>query len=371
MKKNKLFLILLASFLLCLIFTSSLMASGMTLDDDDDDDGEEDVDEDGVDDDLEESNERDVNIEISDEKAEIESELKFGESKDEFELEVSIDDEGIEVELEYDSEIETGATEVEFELEFKINFYALLEFVDTNTDGVYNESDDDELIQMVELTDFEKLNYTVDTIENTDRHIITVVTTDGVFTCKIYAVGEFALIDGNVVTPTEVKIDIIIQNFEYMNTESMLALYTRLESSTEYEQEDVTEDEIEGFADNEAALETVMNSFTGFFSWVENATIDGTQVPVTSSLYDEDDDDDDDDDYYEQKVYLNYPHGDLIIHDPKIGIAGILLSPSIPSEIVSKMLDILKLSKEGYLVSVAVFTLLVISGIVLYRRKKR
>lgn len=356
------------------------MASAMLLDDDEDtdetetkddddeetDDGEhEDVDEDGVDDDLEESNGRDINIEISDEEAKIESELKLGESKDEFTLKVSTEDEGIEAKLEYESEIETAETETEFELDFKINFYALIEFVDTNADGVYNESDD--LKQTVPLTDFDPISYTVDT----DLHMITVSTSDGVFTCKLYAVGEFAVIDGTIVTPTEVKIDIIIQDFNYLDTTSMLALYTRLETKTEYEVEDETDDELEGFAENEAALETTMNAFTGFFSWVETATVDGVEVQVTSSFYDEDDSDDEDDDNYEKKIYLNYPHGDLIVHDPKIGIAGILQSPSIPSEIVSKVLDILKLSKEGYLASIAFFTILVISGIVLYRRKRR
>ena len=54
----------------------------------------------------------------------------------------------------------------------------------------------------------------------------------------------------------------------------------------------------------------------GFFTWEENATVDGISKPVLSSTIEVDDDDE-----LEQKLYLNYPRGTHIYHDPKVGIA--------------------------------------------------
>ncbi|MHA1978229.1 MAG: hypothetical protein ACW98F_07110 [Candidatus Hodarchaeales archaeon] len=366
--QKKLPLFLLAIFLLGLIFTSSLMVTASMLDDDDEttdiddnDDDDSDDDDDGVEDDLETANEREITVEMSDDGMEltIESQLKVGENEDEFEINVEIED-GIEVELEYSTEVD----DLEAELEFKINFYSLLEYEDINDDGVFNETEDI-IVQESLLEAFDPISYKV---VNTDTHVIAINSTDGVFTCILYAVGEFASFDGTIVTPAEVKIDIIIKNFNYLSETSNLALYTRLEK--EYEYEDETDDEKDGFAEGESALGTTMNAFKGFFSWVDSATIDGVVQPVTASLHDEDDFADDEDDEWEQKIYLNYPHGIEIIHDPKLGVSGILRLPS-SSEIVSKLLDLLKLSKEGYLGSVAIFTLFTISTVILYRRKRR
>ncbi len=59
-----------------------------------------------------------------------------------------------------------------------------------------------------------------------------------------------------------------------------------------------------------------MDDYIGFFSWVGNATIDGEETPVLTNPEDIDDE--------EQKIFLNYQHGEIIIHDPKIGVTNII-----------------------------------------------
>ncbi|MHA1211371.1 MAG: hypothetical protein ACTSSH_02815, partial [Candidatus Heimdallarchaeota archaeon] len=54
----------------------------------------------------------------------------------------------------------------------------------------------------------------------------------------------------------------------------------------------------------------------GFFSWSEIALVDGVEQPVLASPFEADD--------FEHKLYLNYPLGDLIIHDPKVGVMNVL-----------------------------------------------
>jgi hypothetical protein len=381
MKKTRLLAPMLMIFLLCLIFTSTLLVQGIALvaDDGDDDtdeteeseeeetDDKEDEDDDGIDDDLEEANEREVKIEATETEVTIESELKSEDGKNEFKI-AALTDDGIELKLEYKNETEAE----EAELEFKVNFYELIEYVDENADGVYNASADT-LVKSVLLNDFKPIDYSTGTnAEGTTVHTITISTTDDVFICQIYAVGEFATIDGVLVTPTEIKIDLEIHNFNYDNTDSDLALNIRVESTGEHKMVEETEGEKEGYATDESGFEVTMGDFSGYFSWTENVLIDGVEADVLTSPFEDAEDDD-----TEKKFYLNYPHGDIsIIHDPSLGIGGILLEAptesdsSTPSGIVSKLFPFLELPKEGYLAAMAIFTLVVLSVSVLFRRRR-
>lgn len=337
MKKPNLLAPILMIFLLCLIFTSTLLVQGMALVADDADDT------------------RDVKVETTTNKATIESELKTDDEKNEFKIAASTSAEGLEFKLEYKDDPESAIAD----LEFKVNVYELIEYVDGNADGVYNVSVDDE-IQTVPLNDFQPINSSTGNDDyGTPFHIITINTTDGVFTCQIYAAGKFTTINENVVKPEEIKIDFGIHGFDYDDDGSDLALNISLESPG-------TNTVTDTGATDEVQVTVSLDGFAGFFSWntdvaVTNEDLETTDSVVKYSLYDEDVGDGTD-----LKIYLNYPRGIDIIHDPKIGIAE-----SIPSEIISNLLAILELSKEGYLGSVAVFTLLVMSGVILYRRKRK
>ena len=107
-----------------------------------------------------------------------------------------------------------------------------------------------------------------------------------------------------------------IENFNYMETTSKLALFTKLESETEYEENDETEDEeLNNTDENEEGVETNVNDYIGYFTWVNTAEIDGVDKEVLTTTIEEDENDEG-----EQKFYICYPRGILILHDPKIGV---------------------------------------------------
>lgn len=138
------------------------------------------------------------------------------------------------------------------------------------------------------------------------------------FTAHIYVSEEFYVVNGTLITPVQSKLDIEISDFQYLNSSSQLALYMSLESENDYDDEEETEDEIREYATNEKGVVSEMNNLTGIFTWKDNATINGISKSVLTSDLDIDDYDGD-----EQKLYLIYPRGSHIYHDPKIGIAGI------------------------------------------------
>ena len=298
-------------------------------DDDDKDDDDKDDDDDDVDDDYEDEHGREVKVEYDDDEIKLESELKTGDTKDEFQIKIKAEDK-LGIKLEYESETETDETEIELEIEFKVEFKDLIEFVDTNADGLYTK-DVDEEIQKYRLDDFSPIGYFPQIQpDNSTLHYFNVSTTDGVFTAHIFIAGEFMDLESTILTPTQVKIDLEILNFPYMNDSSQLALYTKLESEFEIEEEDVTEDELLGFASDESGLQSIMNGFRAGFSWAEFADVDGIQMPVyvTSPVdVDPDDDEDDHEDEDDEKIYIIYPRGDHIYHDPKIGVLGIMADP--------------------------------------------
>ena len=319
MKKYNLFGIFLLGFLL--ISTSFCLVAA---DDDNDDD------DDGVDDDYEELNEREIEIKFSDSEFKIESHLTNGDIINEIEFKVKYDAEGLSIEVSYEEEYEGEGPQIatttfeedledgnsdEFELEFEAKFRKLIEFVDLDDNGMYNESID-QTIQEVELNSFQPISYTTSIVSpDTTLYYIIVNTTDGVFAAHIFFVEEFTLVDQTLVTPTQTKIDIEINNFNFLDSNSQLALYVKLESEIDYEEEEETDDEREGYASDEAGVITKSIGYSGIFTWKENATIDGVVMDVLANTLDVDDDDE-----IEQKLILNYPRGNHIYHDPKIGV---------------------------------------------------
>ncbi len=283
-----------------------------------------DDDDDGIDDDFEESNKRDISIEFEPNQIQIESSMRNGAKKDEIQLKLTFESEGLSVEISYESEM-TSENSTEFEIEFEVTFRKLIEFVDMDDNGIYNSSIDD-TIQEVLLDSFQPAIYTPINISgDTLLHYFIVNTTDGVFAAHIYLVEEFDIVNGTFIKPTQTKIDIEITDFNYINGSSQLALYTKLESEVEYEEDEHTENEEEGHASDETGVIIYGTDFAGFFTWTENATIDGVSKVVLGSPIEVDDDDEN-----EQKMYLNYPRGSHIYHDP---IMGVMEFPAAPFEL--------------------------------------
>ncbi|MHA1472643.1 MAG: hypothetical protein ACTSQW_06055 [Promethearchaeota archaeon] len=299
--------IILLIFLIGLTFFSFNIKKIAASDDDDD----------GIDDDFEELNKRDISIEIEANQTQIESSLRTGEKKDEIQLKLTYESEGLGIEISYESELSSESSN-EFEIEFSITFRKLIEFVDMNSNNKFDPLID-VIIQEKDLNTFLPIEYIPVAISNdTDLHYFIVKTTDGNFSAHIYFSEEFLIINNTIVTPIQTKIDIEINSFPYINESSQIALYTSLESEIDYEDADHTEDEELGYAINEGGLITNLNDFEGIFTWNNNASIDGSSKKINVSSLNTDDYDGDD-----QKIYMTYPRGTIIYHDPKVGISGI------------------------------------------------
>ena len=302
-KKTKLILI----FLIGLTFLSFSIKDIVASDDDDD----------GVDDEFEDLNKRDISVEIEANQTQIESSLRSGEQKDDIQLKITYDNEGLGIEISYESDLSSEPS-TEFEIEFGITFRKLIEFIDMNSNNIF-EPLIDVNIQEYNLSNFLAIEYTtIDISIDTILHYFIVKSTDGIFSAHIYFSEEFFIVNNTLITPIQTKIDIEITNFSYLNGTSQLALYSSLESEIDYEETEHTEDENLGYATNEGGLLTNSNNFEGIFTWNNNASIDGISKEITVSSLNSDDYDGDD-----QKLYINYPRGTIIYHDPKVGISGI------------------------------------------------
>ncbi len=279
---------------------------------------------DGIDDDYETLNSRNIAINFSSNEFEVESILRTGELKDRIRFDIRYDNNGIEIELQYNPEAE----ESNIELEFSVSFHKLIEYVDIDDNGIYDNSTD-QTIQEVELQDFSPINYSQIVLSpNTTLHYIKLSTIDEVFITHFYFSEEFTSINNSIISPTQSKINIEINNFNYTHASSQLALYVKLESEFDYDEKEETEDESLGFAYNETSIFTSNQSRTGFLSWKKSAIIDGNDSQILLSPIEVDDDSE-----LDQKLYVNYPRGQNIYHDPKLGVEGILraiIHPSFP-----------------------------------------
>ncbi len=278
-------------------------------------DGGEDEDEDGIEDEVEDENEREVSVEYSENEVQIESSYENNGVENQFQIKVSTESDGLKFKLEFQEENDTLETEMEFEVRFR----EIVEFKDLNADEIFNAGDD--VIQVLELSDWKPIVYTVEDINNATVHKLFVETTDEVFTATLYATGEFANIDGVIVAPTQVKVDVGIHNFDYDQNDTQLALKVELESEldVDYNEDEDTEDEEYGHVENdynEQEVEINMADYGGFFSWIETALVDGVEVEVKVTPLEMD--------FEENKLYLNYPRGTEIIHDPKVGLSNLL-----------------------------------------------
>jgi len=332
-KKKSKYLIIGLSILAILMF--SFNSNFVSASDDDDD---------GIDDDFEELNKRNIEIDISDNEIQIESHLRSGDNIDSIQLKIQYESEGLSIQVSYQKEYNS---ESETELEFGVKFPEIIEYIDNDDDGVYN-SDIDSTIQILLLDQFYLVNYSLSKISgDSDLHYFRIETKDGVFKAHIYFIEEFAIVNNSLITPNQIKINIEIVNFPYLNGNSRLALYAKLESEFEFKEEEETEDEENGYAENEQGLITTINQHTGIFTWDENATIDGISKKVRVGSVETDENDEGD-----QKIYFNYLNGNHIFHDPKIGIEGLLLSkkagfPLVPIIILISVISALSLS-VGY-----------------------
>jgi hypothetical protein len=277
----------------------------------------DDIDGDGINNDIEEKYARELQVEVSSSEIQVESVLKNGEQQDSFHFGIKFGTDGLQLRVEYENEDNSGS----IDLQFEVDMTKIIEFIDSDADGIYNPVSD-AFVKEILLNSFSAPIYATEILVTGETlHKIDISTTDGVFNTHFYVVEEFVNVNGSLVTPAEVKFDIEIINFPYSETTSLLALYVKLESESEYNLETETENEEEGLSDNEESVETSSTSAreSGFLAWNQTAIVDGSEMPVRTSAITTDENDLD-----EEKMYIIYTHGAIIYHDPTMGVCGII-----------------------------------------------
>jgi hypothetical protein len=295
------------------------------------------------------SNDREVTVSVTPTHAEIESQLESSGTEDSFKIEVDIGEGGVEFKIEFETESTVNSSEREFEVDFD----SLIEYIDVNENGVYDDSVDTD-IQTLELISFEPIAYSTGNVSGVPVHIFDVMTSDGIFAARIYATGDFANINDSIIAPTQVKIDVMIHNFNFTDDNSLLALKVELGSELETSFDNSTEDEDEGRAVDEAALDFIMTDINGFFSWKESAEIDGVTHVVNSSIHEVS--------ATETEIFLNYPQGNEIIHDPKIGFESLLIASA--SNPIGDLLQ------SDYLPIIAIAAAIAVIGVIVIAKRR-
>ncbi len=337
---------ILGIFLLgILLFTTSFnqaLAYGDGEEGDGEEPGEEDPkdgDQDGVDDDIEEENKRYVEIWFGDNVVEMASIKRTDYKKDIMDMRIAYTEHGISIAVSYrtltkvnvseceDEHEEEGEKEVEYKscdgeewihelkLRFEVKFQALIEYVDLNENGAF-DLENDTCIEDYGINSFHPIVYTpINLSDDSMLHYFLINTTDGVFATHIYFPEEFTNVNGILVAPTQIKIDIEITNYEYIDDNSQLALFTKLFTDDYYKEKEDTEDEKDGVAEAEKEVFTDNEEYMGIFSWKETAMIDGIEMSVLTNELEVECEED-----HIWRLLFNYPRGNHIYHDPKIGI---------------------------------------------------
>ncbi|MHA2501497.1 MAG: hypothetical protein ACXAE3_01310 [Candidatus Kariarchaeaceae archaeon] len=327
--------------LLILLLLGSLfvfeVASGLTTDSDHDDtddtddtedtedseETEEEDDEDEIDDETKERYEREVDIENGDREWKIESEMKNGENKDKFEAEFKIGggDEP-EIELKYSTESDSS----EIELKYRVNFDQIIEFSESGATAGYEE-DVDQVVSEYELDKavWEPLAYDEEIIDGVTLYTATATTSDGVVSLVLKLSTGIADVNSTTITPNAIKIDVIIDGYVYEGNGTYLALQADIKTESETEFDEESEDETNGFAENEEEIRVDTADASAFFSWVETANADGVDIAVIASSLQESDDDDDDIEEGEKHeiIYFTFDavQPEKIVWDPKVGVS--------------------------------------------------
>lgn len=249
--------------------------------------------------------EREVKVEADDEKVKIESSVESesgeNESESSFEVDFSVQMDP-RIELKHESSTETADSESENESSMEVRFRSIVEFEDKDGDREYDQGEE------VSRYDLRDVSYTPPstterTVDGNTVHVIESSSTDGVFTVRLHAVGDFTKLGSEQVSPTEVKIDLEMHNYSYTENDTRLALETEVSSEREFETET---------GDDEESVEVEHDGASTFYSWKKQAVVDGETTTVESSQVESEED--------EKTVYLSYERGSSIVHDPKIGI---------------------------------------------------
>ena len=189
------------------------------------------------------------------------------------------------------------------ELEITLIFDKLIEFNDSNLNGIFDSND-----AFISFINLHSLNWTTEVSNITDSQGNLVeylieqranLTNQGkvLLTYHIIPSTEtFKILEQNItVNIYKVKFDVYIEKFPWKNDNSLLALQLKFNNEFEYKDK------------NLKVKFKAVGSVTPFFEWGGDAYADGNLVKVNATID-------------KNQVYLTYPHfTQTLKHDPSLG----------------------------------------------------
>jgi hypothetical protein len=248
---------------------------------------------------------RKVDVQVGPKQVEVTSKLQGGSGEDEFGFRFEATSR-IRIELQYSNKGEGAQATIQM----AVAFQKIIEFEDANGDGILGP--EDEVVSTYDLegaqyADFEYQTRT--TLDGKTEDVITGSTADGVFKVVSHMAGTQTRVRSGELSPSWVKIDLVIEDFPYVRAMTRLALRTRVETQAQVAmRQNATTAAYLGL--EESGVEARAGDMVAYYAWLRNAEIDGAQRQVRSVT--------------EQNggtnVYLCYEHGQNITHDPRLGL---------------------------------------------------
>lgn len=298
-------------------------------DSDDDDLDEEDSKDYNNDDDRDDEMEHELKVEQDSEGIKVGLKREIGENETKIEFKMDLDEAKFRLKYEED----TDNTELEQKLSVELKH--LVEYRDANGNAAYDEGED--IVSAWGMSNSHSLINDLNGTVTWGVPSIEDITLNGVagkkmsaaammgenssaeFRVDMMVFGQLNLLAGNALAPTEVKIDFVFENYDYQANDTALALLmrTKTKQEQEYDHEDIDEDE-EGVV---ASSTTNAGTLVGLaFTWKGNATVDGVDTTVGTTVFKITTEDEDGEFEHKQDFALSYTRGDLIVHDPTAGV---------------------------------------------------
>ncbi len=206
-------------------------------------------------------------------------------------------------------ERENATVEVEIEVEFSAAFREVFEFEDSNGNGL-QDSNEGRLSEVrLDSLSFAPVEVVSHQRDGLDGFKVTLSGTKDGFTFGLvsYIFPSEATINGTLVPEEAVKVDILIEGYDFVSETSLLGLEIGAESSVEQETE---------FEDGSESVEVHVARGTAYFRWAPQARVDNQVSPVGAQWSSVDD-----------RLFLYYPQGEVIVHDPLLGFEAATPSP--------------------------------------------
>ncbi len=172
---------------------------------------------------------------------------------------------------------------------------------------------------------YKPLEHSTQSVLKVEQITLEAQTTDGVFTIVMHVSNSIFINETVVLSPYEMKIDFVIEDYDYVANDTELALLSIVAVGNAKWYDDLPPDYTEEWQSYvaEDGMNFPIKGGAGYFSWAKEADVDGVNQTVTTSTLAQ---------FSEfnwtperatsvgiKYVAMSYGRGERITHDPKLG----------------------------------------------------